>query len=698
MFHSRLASLSVLALLSSVSALADCPMPIASVQRIFDLVEAKKGKEAIEAIMYADVSVNTDTRNVKCETIYHVAYRTEQKELLSSLEKMGLGIKDPNARDPKLGVSLAEYVFRFGSLPRIRAALENGVNLPAYPGSERNLVNTLIAVSNAGALQAMVKDGTFTIREMAGALVAFREKSMDERARFSSLLDARMIAFVGTLRTELHSKDVVAKDAPLATVLAALESGDKPADIRKAYLRQAAKLSPSYAQELNSELSRLLGSRNADAARVRELVTEYGLDWTKVGYGGAESVVTTAIAYGNVEVLRFLLSQSPGQEVARDTKRGDAFRSVIESGNVEMLKIFLAAGADPSKRIYRGHPIELAVSARKPDMQKALLAAGSKHDAQAETQAMSMAVGSGSAELVQILVGAGVSANLPSGTNASTDSPLCSAAQAGRTDVVKVLLAAKADFYAGRRTAVVCAIRGRQTDIARTLIAAGADPKVKSSDGETSLLAAVESGNRQMVDLLVAAKCDPNEMAATDRSGVMLPLELAVASDQLEVARTLILAGADVNAKLDSRDYPTVLFDAVDRENLDMVKLLVDAKARLDLQAARGALEMAIHDRNLDMLKLLISVKVPLDQLSLGQGGSMASNYGSYQATALHHAIRLTEESYGQDEDELKIYAAMVRELVKAGASKRVKDSKGRTPGSYASFKVWGPYLPSLRF
>ena len=107
-------------------------------------------------------------------------------------------------------------------------------------------------------------------------------------------------------------------------------------------------------------------------------------------------------------------------------------------------------------------------------------------------------------------------------------SPLRLAAGEGHADVVEVLLAAKADVNAQDnfgRTALISAVHQNQivklqaaiplndagsTRIVRALVGAGADVNTRDHDGVTALMFAAEAGFREALEVLLAAGADPN--------------------------------------------------------------------------------------------------------------------------------------------------------------------------------------------
>jgi ankyrin repeat protein len=83
------------------------------------------------------------------------------------------------------------------------------------------------------------------------------------------------------------------------------------------------------------------------------------------------------------------------------------------------------------------------------------------------------------------------------------------AVKGGQTDTVKTLLSGKDVEVnitdAEGNTLLIEAARFGHDDIARSLIAHGADLQAKNKDGETALMPAVKNGHQDMVKVLTEA-------------------------------------------------------------------------------------------------------------------------------------------------------------------------------------------------
>jgi ankyrin repeat protein len=148
------------------------------------------------------------------------------------------------------------------------------------------------------------------------------------------------------------------------------------------------------------------------------------------------------------------------------------------------------------------------------------------------------------------------------------------AAQAGDLDIVKLLLAKRANanlknakapsggnrtgggFFrpVGEQTPLLLAARANHEDVMRALVAAGADPKLKAQDGTTLLMSAASSGHIETVRY--AYELDPDVKAVTDTGRTVMHASVfgsMLISTQPEVCKVVQFL-ADKGADLDPSD------------------------------------------------------------------------------------------------------------------------------------------------
>ena len=218
-----------------------------------------------------------------------------------------------------------------------------------------------------------------------------------------------------------------------------------------------------------------------------------------------------------------------------------------QNGNESIVKALLEAGADANVK-QRGGETALMVAARtgKPGAVKALLDSGAKIDAQDHTgqTALMWAAAEGHSEVITLLAakGSDVKHRLKSGFTA-----LLFAAREGKSAAVQTLLAAGADA----RDAIVTEKK-----------AGGRD----APNGTSAVLLAVENGHFELAMDFIKAGADANDQRSgftalhtltwvrkpprgDDEAG-QPPPEAHGRLSSLDFIRTIVAAGADVNAPL----------------------------------------------------------------------------------------------------------------------------------------------------
>ncbi len=284
------------------------------------------------------------------------------------------------------------------------------------------------------------------------------------------------------------------------------------------------------------------------------------------------------------------------------------------------------------------------------------------------------------------------------------DSPLGSAVESGNISLVRELLSAGANPNSG--ATLVVALGGRDfentsgdslmdaasrgyLEIAKVLLAAGANVNATTKEGITALNLAATNAHPEVVKLLLAAKADPN-------AGNPAPLIDAVIGRDSASAGLLLNAGANPNvensisAYLDSstpvqhwetvgRHGPRVLVtensitttplgEAVFSGQLPMVQLLLKYKADPNSERGDGPVIFdAIHHP--DILAALLDAGADVSKIlsNVDQTDGSIPN-----ATPL---IVLITENRDRPEDPL----AVAKLLLDHSANPNAKDSQGRT-------------------
>jgi ankyrin repeat protein len=301
-------------------------------------------------------------------------------------------------------------------------------------------------------------------------------------------------------------------------------------------------------------------------------------------HAAAPASLVDAAMQGNRDAVRTMLKQ--GADV--NTAQGDGMTALhwaAQKGDVELAKTLLYAGANVKAATRVGGYTPLLIAAKN-----------------------------GNAPMIETLTTGGADAN--SATMNGTTA-LMFAAQAGNADAVTALLAHGADVNAKEKvkgeTAIMIAAAYGRADVIRVLTAKGADLKVTTKVMDLAAFNKEEQerfAQFQQQQAQAAARggrgapapepnrggrgFNPNAKPGIDRQynftelvaywGGIAPLHFAARQGQVEAAKALIEAGADVNQRAVG-DNSTPMLLATVNGHFDLAKMLLEKGA--DANAAQ---------------------------------------------------------------------------------------------------------------
>ncbi len=301
---------------------------------------------------------------------------------------------------------------------------------------------------------------------------------------------------------------------------------------------------------------------------------------------------------------------------AKDRYSRTALHVAINSGQEAIVELLISAGADVNAVDVDGNtPLFCAIDSEKSSITRLLLA----HGATVRTvnvsgkTPLSKAIQLRDTSLVELLIARGADVNAKLAPASST--PLQLAAEYGQKEIIESLLAAGAEINAADTwgfTALHKALRARDVDpdIARLLLARGADARTQTHDGETLLHVAAKIGYDDIVANLIAGGADVN---AVDRPGDT-PVLYAARYGHLDIVRRLVAEGASVNVA--NKQGETPLTEAVAYGEPDLVKFLISQGASVNVRRRKSQytpLHIAAYYGWKPVAELLIAAGAPLN-------------------------------------------------------------------------------------
>lgn len=208
---------------------------------------------------------------------------------------------------------------------------------------------------------------------------------------------------------------------------------------------------------------------------------------------------------------------------------------------------------------------------------------------------MQLAATNGSALMIEKLIKAGANPNAP--LSKFKDTALMLAARTGKTDAVKVLFDHGAEVNSvetwGGTTALMWAVSERHLDTAKLLLAHGADVNARSYF--------VPSAHGRGFEGATPVPPKANQTQEELAGGWMTPLMFAAREGDLEIARTLVAAKADLNAI--AGDGKDALGMAIFNGQYDMASFLIDNHVNVNHADAQRftPLFWAVDRRNMEL-------------------------------------------------------------------------------------------------
>lgn len=323
-----------------------------------------------------------------------------------------------------------------------------------------------------------------------------------------------------------------------------------------------------------------------------------------------------------------------------------------------------AGGCPVGEDIPYGTPLLEAMRQRDiPEVKRLISEGANVNEADGRGVLPLLLAASGDLELIDILLEAHADVNLEGlyGAMPLGNSTMCS-------ESVKKLLKAGADVNQrnnNKQTALILAVKNRNVESVKLLLDAGADVSAKDVEEMTPLLYAFKNNDMETVKMF-SKKFDKKLLY--DDEILSKALFFAIVNSQIETVKYLLDRGANPKGR-DKYKY-TPLGIAVQKDNIEIVKLLLSREAEVNLHTGYSPIYYASLHGNAEIVKLLLEAKADVDEPRLG-------NYW----TPLIEAAR---------NDHIEV----MNLLIKAGADVNRRAYDGKTPLMYA---VWVSKVDAVR-
>ncbi len=291
----------------------------------------------------------------------------------------------------------------------------------------------------------------------------------------------------------------------------------------------------------------------------------------------------------------------PETATKHDAKYTEALFKAAADGDIEQVKSLISKGADVNaKDKSRRTALHYASEKGHTEVAELLISQGAYINAkdQREVTPLQFAAMRGDKQTIELLLSKGADINAKNNRGRTPLFEAMKSPAAGRKEVVQLLASKGAKVPAFHLAAYM-----GDLERLKQCLQNGTDINTQSECGSTALHAAVNSGNKAIVEFLISKDA---QVDARDVSG-LTPSCYAATHKYVDILDLLLDNGADVNTK-DNWAY-TLLYYAIWGDDKDAVELLINRGANVNVKSNDGytPLIYAIWEGNRDLVELLIN-------------------------------------------------------------------------------------------
>ncbi|HVJ46043.1 MAG TPA: ankyrin repeat domain-containing protein, partial [Luteolibacter sp.] len=344
-------------------------------------------------------------------------------------------------------------------------------------------------------------------------------------------------------------------------------------------------------------------NRKDDAIKLyQQLITEFPSSETHVALSkdnltalgivppsnGNAPAVTPEVDIENQELARIKELEKTSPDLASGA---DLVEQAINQNHLRVISYLLEKGFDPNRppsSSQNGSLLQQAIYRGNLVICEMLIKAGAKTNTTTGEQPLSTAVTRDFPAIVDLLIQHGADVNfLDPASNADNRAVLLIATEEGRKNMVRKLLAAKADPNKSNPslgiTPLHSAVAGKDVELTKMLLDAGANPSLEiniegMAEGTVGLAGKTFKGPASSFDIGIQIK-SPEILKLllqkADQQTIQNVFDQVAKSDWADGVKVLIAAGVDINK---SPDMPYLL-NAVGEGRLQIVTALLEAGA-----------------------------------------------------------------------------------------------------------------------